>query len=312
MNTPAMPSPHTDACTISEVERDIGIAKETLRVWERRYAFPQPVRDSNGDRMYPADQVQKLRLVQKLLDLGCRPGKIMQFDQAHLSQMAQQLSAGRLAPLARQSPELQHYLDLLKAHQVQALKLGLSQALLQTGLERLVLDTVAPLTTLVGQAWASNELAVYEEHLFTEAVQVVLRNAIFALSQQRSSTAVPRVLLTTVPQEPHGLGLLMAEAIFALHGAHCISLGVQTPLAQIVSAAASQQADIVALSFSSVVPARMVQHSLEELRGSLPDTVELWVGGVGAHLNRPKADGVKLLDLDSIASSIHGWRSSRA
>jgi hypothetical protein len=27
-------------CSISDVERDIGVAKETLRVWERRYGFP--------------------------------------------------------------------------------------------------------------------------------------------------------------------------------------------------------------------------------------------------------------------------------
>jgi hypothetical protein len=27
---------------IAEVERDTGIGKDTLRVWERRYQFPQP------------------------------------------------------------------------------------------------------------------------------------------------------------------------------------------------------------------------------------------------------------------------------
>ncbi len=307
-----MSSLHTDACSISEVERDIGIGKDTLRVWERRYAFPQPLRDANGERIYPADQVQKLRLVQQLLDLGCRPGKIMQFDHAHLSQMAQELVARRLPPATPQSPELQHYLAMLKAHQLQALKLTLSQALLHIGLEQLVLDHIAPLTTLVGQAWARGELAVYEEHLYTEAVQVVLRNAIFALSQQRTTTATPRVLLTTVPQEQHGLGLLMAEAMFALRGAHCISLGIQTPLAQIVSAADSQRADIVALSFSSAMAARAMQQSLDELRSRLPATVELWIGGGGAHLNRPRQDMVQLLDLHAIASHIEQWRASRA
>lgn len=33
---------------ISAVERDIGIGKDTLRVWERRYGFPLPHRDSKG------------------------------------------------------------------------------------------------------------------------------------------------------------------------------------------------------------------------------------------------------------------------
>ncbi|MGA0116507.1 MAG: MerR family transcriptional regulator, partial [Burkholderiales bacterium] len=32
---------------IAAVERDTGLSKDTLRVWERRYGFPAPVRDQN-------------------------------------------------------------------------------------------------------------------------------------------------------------------------------------------------------------------------------------------------------------------------
>jgi len=35
-----------DVCyNISAVERDTGLSKDTLRVWERRYGFPKPLRD---------------------------------------------------------------------------------------------------------------------------------------------------------------------------------------------------------------------------------------------------------------------------
>jgi DNA-binding transcriptional MerR regulator len=73
---PSQPVPST----ISDVERDTGVAKETLRVWERRYDFPQPLRDPNGERVYPIEQVQKLRLVKRLIDLGFRPGKVIQYS----------------------------------------------------------------------------------------------------------------------------------------------------------------------------------------------------------------------------------------
>jgi hypothetical protein len=53
---------------------DTGIGKETLRVWERRYGFPQPLRDAFGERVYPADQVARLRLIKRLMDKGGRPG----------------------------------------------------------------------------------------------------------------------------------------------------------------------------------------------------------------------------------------------
>ena len=62
---------------ISAVERETGLTKDTLRVWERRYGFPHPVRDDNGDRAYTTQQITKLRLIKRLLDQGHRPGKII-------------------------------------------------------------------------------------------------------------------------------------------------------------------------------------------------------------------------------------------
>ncbi|MDE2261476.1 MAG: MerR family transcriptional regulator [Gammaproteobacteria bacterium] len=58
---------HSEA-TIAAVERETGLSKGTLRVWGRRYGFPLPARDSRGERVYPADQVEKLRVISRLLD----------------------------------------------------------------------------------------------------------------------------------------------------------------------------------------------------------------------------------------------------
>ena len=57
------------------------------------------------------------------------------------------------------------------------------------------------------------ELAVFEEHLFTEQMQGGLRQAI---AQVPTAGGAPKVLLSTLPGEQHGLGLLMAEVACAL------------------------------------------------------------------------------------------------
>ena len=62
---------------IAAVERDTGLSKDVLRVWERRYGFPAPDRDEHGERIYPAEQVERLRLVKRLMDAGHRPGKLL-------------------------------------------------------------------------------------------------------------------------------------------------------------------------------------------------------------------------------------------
>ena len=291
--------------SISDVERDTGVAKETLRVWERRYAFPQPLRDAQGERLYPAEQVAKLRLVKRLMDLGYRPGKMMSHDESQLQELAE-----RTCNTDLQQPDLklESYLSLCKTHQIDMLRKHLTQAQLELGLKRFVIDVIAPLTTQVGMAWARGELAVFGEHLYTEAAQAVLRTAIFA-QQTAARISTPRILLTTLPQERHGIGLLMAEALFVSEGAHCISLGVQTPLLDIVEAARSQRADIVALSFSSAMNARQAMQGLNALRADLPATTALWAGGSCSALSKRLPALVRVLTLGEIGANLTQWRN---
>lgn len=298
--------------SISDVERETGVPKETLRVWERRYNFPQPERDANGERLYPLEQVARLRVVKRLLDMGYRPGKIMQLSTDELNSMASKSGTGSIAGDA-DDPLLRQCLAMIKAHQMHELRLKMAQSLLQLGLRRFVLEVVAPLTTLVGDTWAAGGLAIFEEHLFAELLQSVMRNAIFAANQQvNHADAIPRILLTTVPQERHGLGLLMAEALFALEGAHCVSLGVQTPLADIVEAARVQRADIVALSFSSVMSPRAAVDNVIELQSRLGPHVQVWAGGSCAALARRQLGPNCVLDLDDIDTSVARWRAQNA
>lgn len=301
--------------SIGAVERDTGISKDALRVWERRYGFPTPSRDDLGERAYSFEQVDKLRLLKRLLDQGHRPGKIMHYSTEELQQLVQKsvLAATGTTDASSASEAdsalLQGYLDLCKTHQAEVLRHRLSQALSRMGLERFIVEVLAPLNRLVGDAWANGALQVFEEHLYTESVQIVMRAAISMLPQGKES-ARPRILLTTLPQEQHGLGLLMAESIFVLDGASCISLGVQTPTIDIASAARSQSADIVALSFSGAMNPRHVLEGLNDLSSKLPAGIELWVGGHCPVLSRRPPESVHVLsNLADIPDSLRDWRA---
>ena len=291
---------------ISAVERDIGLSKDILRVWERRYAFPRPGRDARGERLYPVDQVEKLRLIKRLMDGGLRPGKIINCSLAELLRLVQDPGlVPEAVPAA--GADQKDFLALLKSHNVDDLRRALTQAVVRHGLGHFVITTAGPLNRLVGDAWMRGEIEVFEEHLYSESMQVVLRSAIASLARQGQT---PRVLLTTFPNEAHGLGLLMAEALLALEGAHCISLGVQTPIRDIGLAATAQQAQVVALSFSAAYPAGQVADGLAQLRARLPGEVEIWAGGSAASLTRRPPPGVRVLQgLDSIHAEVQAWRA---
>lgn len=311
MNNPMPFSPLP--CTISDVERDTGVAKETLRVWERRYAFPRPERDPFGERLYPVEQVYKLRLVKRLIDLGYRPGKVIGYSPQELQALAEKAANGNLPRTPGSVAELQPYLDLCRSHDSDALRRKLSQALLVMGLRNFVIDLMAPLTAAIGDAWACGDLGVWQEHLITETLQMVLRSAIFAMppANPLGNAPRPRILLTTTPQEKHGLGLLMAEALMVADGAGCFSLGPQTPLPDIVEAAHVLQADIVTLSFSTSMNTRHVLDALKELRARLPGSVALWAGGGNAALRRRSPGFVQVLTLQDVGAALAGWHEAQ-
>lgn len=296
--------------SISAVERDTGLSKDTLRVWERRYGFPVPIRDQLGERHYPVDQVERLRLIRRLMDAGHRPGKIMRMEPEQLGQLASQIRSASTLHVDDEHPlrdDLASFMGQIKRHQVDDLRRALSQSALRLGLDRFVREVAAPLNALVGDAWARNQFEIFEEHLYTESMQVVLRNAISNIPGPGRS---PRVLLTTFPQEPHGLGLLMAEAILALDGCRCLSLGVQTPIYDIAMAAAAQRAEIVGLSFSASMNPNHVLDGLSELRAKLPPEVEIWAGGQCPILQRRPPQDVRVFsDLAGIHEALRAWRA---
>ena len=300
---------------IAAVERETGLGKDTLRVWERRYRFPTPARDSSGDRLYSMDQVQQLKLISRLLDSGLRPGKVVGLDQAALQALLTQHAPVPVVNLSKTNkdgaaadPVMGELLHAIGAHDPRALRHSLSHAQLRMGLAPFVTDLVAPLTTAVGEAWAQGRFEIFEEHLYTEVITGVLRHAIASLTPQPVPQG-PKVLLTTVPREQHSLGLLMVEALLALEGCTCVSLGTQTPLTDITQAVLAHRADVVALSFSNLHKAAVVQTSLRELRAQVPATTALWVGGACTALYQWPLAGVSAVPhLSGLQPLVAQWR----
>lgn len=295
--------------TIAAVERDLGLSKDVLRVWERRYAFPMPERDAHGERLYPLAQVERLRLIKRLMDQGHRPGRLM------ASSIEDLLALVKARPPVEQpsaqrdhSEALDGLIRLIKQHDIPGYTQAMQQRLARDGLQSFVQDTMAPLSTLIGRAWEDGHIAVYEEHLFTELSKRVLRHAMAGVTGGQG----PHVLLTSLPDEHHGLGLLMVEGILSLEGARCIPLGTQMPMLSIVEAASAHRADVVALSFSIAFPSRQIPALLKQIRNMLPDHVALWAGGRGIARVAPQPGVSLLASLAEVPDAVNTWRQQAA
>jgi methanogenic corrinoid protein MtbC1 len=292
---------------IAAVERDLGLSKDVLRIWERRYGFPAPLRDANGERIYPPDQVERLRTIKRLMDLGHRPGKLIATPLEELAGLSPRHQRPVQVAANAEAGDLGGLLELIRNRDSAGFQQTMQQRLVRQGLQRFVQDTVAPLTRLVGEGWEQGRLQVFEEHLYTELTKRLLRQAIASLPVTAKR---PRVLLTSLPEEPHALGLLMVEALFTLEGAECVPLGTQMPLLEIVRAAEAHHADIVALSFSAAFPARQISGMLGQLRLILPERVAIWAGGGGVQRLAGQKGVLLVPTLKEALAALADWRSA--
>jgi MerR family transcriptional regulator, light-induced transcriptional regulator len=256
---------------IAFIERSTGISRETLRMWERRYGFPTPARDGSGDRSYSQADMDRLRLLKRLLDQGHRPGKIVPISALELAE----LDARPPVKASLETQDFEDFLLLLQQPGAAAARNWLHRRMARKPLAAFATGTLGPLTCAVGDAWAVGRLRVHEEHLYTEMVTRLLRQAIDGLPPGQG----PMIVLTTLPEERHGLGLLMVEALLRSEGALCLNLGVDTPIPEIVLAVERSQADVLALSFSPAYPRRRILPQIETLRELLPPACQLWAGG---------------------------------
>lgn len=332
--------------SIAAVERDTGLSKDTLRIWEKRYGFPTPERDGQGERTYPVDQVERLRLIKRLLDVGHRPGRVVSLPAQDLlalaerSADAQGLLPGQvrrrgqtpaphsddMAPAAwlARPPEdrdaalsgpltewVPACLQAVDQYDLLTVRRTLRRALAQEGTARFITGVVNPLMTAMGDGWLRGRFQVQQEHAVSQAVQQVLCAALHQLPLPLAEDA-PRVVLSTLPGEAHGLGLLAAEAWLTMLRAHPINLGPQTPLWDLVQSAEALRADVVAVSFTAAAPAPLVQDTLGELRAKLPGHVALWAGGQHPLLHRrPPADISVLSQITDLGPMVQRWRQAR-
>ncbi len=261
--------------SIGIVERDTGIGRDTLRVWERRYGFPEPLRNEKGERSYSEMQLRRLQRIRRLLDRGLRPGKLLPMSEQGLDELEASLQPNQPEVL---DEAISKIIDAIRSADGERVERLFRQQYEKQGMQDFVLKTASPLLKVVGELWMIGQLQVFQEHFLSQQL-IRFLNAEIANLQQTAKR--PVVLLATLPGEEHTLGLLLVAAMLSSHGITTINLGGQVPMDQIRQAVKQFRADIVGITFSGAYQYKNIRAHLVELKEQLPDTVDIWAGGEG-------------------------------
>jgi methanogenic corrinoid protein MtbC1 len=163
---------------------------------------------------------------------------------------------------------------------------------------------VAPVVREVGTAWAEGRLEVRHEHFLSERVSDVLRTLRLPYEER---AAGPLVILTSLPGEPHSLGLHMAALVVATNGCRVLQLGPETPVPELEVLARDLRARAVGISVSAATGGAGTTRRLRTLRAHLPKRTALLVGGDGAPPTEPGITAMQqLAELDAWARQVAG------
>jgi len=233
--------------------QELGIGVDTLRVWERRFGFPTPERNTRGHRLYPPAQIDDLRIIKKLQNLGHRPKQLFALT-----------AAERKALLNQQQPDashqdLHHLVTCVAAAQVEN---ELRTQLQQRGIEAFILEFAVPLLEVMDRGWLTGKLSIAREHLLSDCLSTILKEQLVLRDTG------PKIVFMTLSGERHKLEEL--------------------PVAEVTSMVDFFAADAVALSFSVQIAPRQAKQDLAWLRKTLPNHIKIIAGGFalrhGLHL----------------------------
>lgn len=266
--------PDMEFYSIGQAADATGISSETLRIWERRYGKPEPIRRPSGHRRYTREQVIWLRQIGELIARGHRPGIVVRMDPEEMARLLEERPAAQ--PSNAEAIEM---VDLIQKFDGETFVERMREASRKYPPTQFLLKFIAPVSEEVGRRWADGKLEIRHEHYATGLMEDYLR---MLRSQFVTYPYGPRVLLTTMSGETHSLGLQMAALLCAAEGVFHRVLGIDTPNPEIVAAAREANVQAVGVSVSLATSGPETDRQIADLREDLPMDTMLVVGGMGA------------------------------
>jgi DNA-binding transcriptional MerR regulator len=222
---------------IGAVARMTGIPVATLRIWERRYSFPESARTPGGHRLYSERDVVGLRWVKARIEEGMQAGQAVRalrrvqeegrFPEVPMvsSLVAQPEAGGPSLNVFRENLTaalLAH--DTIRADQL----LGEATALYL--LDNIILDAIVPTLAEIGQGWMEGRVSVATEHLATNYVR---HRLIMWTVTGPPTYPIRPTLLACAPEELHEGSLLILGVLLRRRRWPVAYLGQTVPLSDL-------------------------------------------------------------------------------
>ena len=244
---------------IGGVVRMTDIPAATLRIWERRYNFPETTRTEGQHRLYSEREVQRLRWIKARIDEGMqvrqavRALRALEAEEGAIGEAPKSVSAEQESfPNVHISALRKRLLDALLAHDTGQADQIFNEAFALYTPESLMTDLIGPTLRDIGLGWEKGEVDIATEHLATHYLRQHL------LAWMRTGPPpypVPPIVLACAPGEWHEGSLLMFGALLRRRRWPIAYLGQSIPLSEVAKFVQETQPSAVVLTAMTEEPA---------------------------------------------------------
>ena len=254
---------------IGELSRRAGVSDHVLRAWERRYGLLRPARSEGGFRLYSEADTRRVRRIQDYLARG------LSAAEAARAVLAEETSPGPPARLPAAAGEMAGALRrALDAFDEPAAQAVLDRLLSDLSVTAILRETVPPYLAELGDRWQEGAASIAQEHFASN----LIRGRLAGLARGWGDGSGPRAVLACPPGEMHDLALMIFGIVLNRHGWRIDYLGADTPVEELIRAAAVRHPDLIVLAATRAQALEPLTTPLTMLARAAP----LLLAGAGA------------------------------
>jgi DNA-binding transcriptional MerR regulator len=210
--------------TVAAVARRLGVAPATLRTWDRRYGLGPSIHEAGEHRRYCPNDLAKLTLMRRLITTGVAPSEAAEMAKEHKGSIT----------IEKLVDNFEVREDLVES--IHRAAKSLDQIFIESALRKDIAkhgviaswtEVIVPLLLLVGDEWEADGSGIEVEHMLTEIIKRILREAVGEVKKPVNANPV---LLAAVGEEVHCLALHALAAALAEKRIEIFFLGARTPL----------------------------------------------------------------------------------
>lgn len=285
---------------ISQVSAKTGLPPYLIRIWESRYSAVRPLRSSGNRRIFYADDIKKLQLLNKAVESGHGISQVASLSQEELKRIVGSRPSeskhdlnGENSNLPGAQPYLQKSLQLVKELDINGLQSMLDKAAINLTRPALILNVIVPLYCKAKRLVQTNNLRLINLNAVTSILHAFLWDM---LRTTVVSESAPIIVTGTLTGQRSEIAALALALIAVESGYRPLYFGSNLPANDLAAAVKSKGAQAIAIFVESHKTKNRLGSELSKLQDNLDDDIIILVCTHGNLKTRElvKHDGISV------------------